>query len=286
MFYKKRLIHAIGVMCMLSLNSNAADGAVRQPAVAGQFYPDRTDSLKSEVGLFMANGPKTSSYPVMLISPHAGYVFSGPVAGKGYSTIRKNIKTIIIIGPSHHEWFSGLCITDVDYYQTPLGKVPLNKEIILKLRKSPLVHAVRQADEPEHSLEVQVPFLQEALTSFSIVPIVTGKVDPAEAADLICPFVNETTLIVASSDLSHYHSSPEAKAIDAKTIGTILSGNVDGFIDACGETAIRIVMRCAAKLNLSPELLDARNSFETAPQYGSSDRVVGYASIVYLKKIK
>ena len=286
MFYKKRLIHVIGVMCMFSLNSNAADESVRQPAVAGQFYPDRADSLAGEVGLFMAKSPKTASYPVMIISPHAGYVFSGPVAGKGYATINKNIKTVIIIGPSHHEWFSGLCITDVDYYQTPLGKVALNKEIILKLGKSPLVHAVRQADEPEHSLEVQVPFLQEALTSFSIVPIVTGKVDPAEAADLICPFVNETTLIVASSDLSHYHSSSEAKAIDAKTIATILSGNADGFIDACGETAIRIVMRCAAKLNLSPELLDARNSFETAPQYGSSDRVVGYASIVYLKKTK
>jgi AmmeMemoRadiSam system protein B len=286
MFYKKRLIHAIGVMCMLSLNSNAADGAVRQPAVAGQFYPDRTDSLKSEVGLFMANGPKTPSYPVMLISPHAGYVFSGPVAGKGYATISKNIKTVIIIGPSHHEWFSGLCITDFDYYQTPLGNVPLEQIIISKLRKSPLVHVIHPADDSEHSIEVQMPFLQEKLSSFSIVPIVTGKVDPMEAADLICPLINETTLIVASSDLSHYHSSSEAKAIDAKTIATILSGNADGFIDACGETAIRIVMRCAAKLNLSPELLDARNSFETAPQYGSSDRVVGYASIVYLKKTK
>ena len=139
MFYKKRLIHAIGVICMLSLNSNAADESVRQPAVAGQFYPDRTDSLKSEVGFFYGKRSKTPSYPLMLISPHAGYVFSGPVAGKGYATIRKNIKTVILIGPSHHEWFGGLCITNVDYYQTPLGKVSLDKEIILKLRKSPLV---------------------------------------------------------------------------------------------------------------------------------------------------
>ena len=269
---------------MISLNSFAADETVRQPAVADQFYPGRTDSLKNEVDQFIANGPKIASYPVMLISPHAGYVFSGPVAGKGYATISKNVKTVIIIGPSHHEWFIGLCITDVDCYQTPLGKVPLEKTIISKLRKSPLVHVVRQADEPEHSLEVQVPFLQERLSSFSIVPIITGKVDPAEVAALVCPFVNETTLIVASSDLSHYHSSQEAKAIDAKTIHTILSGDADGFLDACGETPIRVVMHCAKQLNLAPELLDARNSFETAPRYGSEDRVVGYASIVYLKK--
>ena len=271
---------------MISFNSNAADETVRQPAVADQFYPGRTDSLKNEVDQFIANGPKIASYPVMLISPHAGYVFSGPVAGKGYATISKNVKTVIIIGPSHHEWFVGLCITDVDYYQTPLGKVPLEKTIISKLRKSPLVHVVRQADEPEHSLEVQVPFLQERLSSFSIVPIITGKVEPADVAALVCPFVNETTLIVASSDLSHYHSSQEAKAIDAKTIHTILLGDADGFLEACGETAIRVVMHCAKQLNLAPELIDARNSFETAPRYGSEDRVVGYASFVYLKKKK
>ncbi|MGB7566619.1 MAG: AmmeMemoRadiSam system protein B [Chitinivibrionales bacterium] len=269
---------------MISLNAFAAEGTVRQPAVAGQFYPDRPDSLKNEVQLFLAHGPKIASYPVMLISPHAGYVFSGPVAGKGYSTINKNIKTVIIIGPSHHVGFYGLCITDVDYYQTPLGNVPLEQTIISKLRKSPLVHVIHPADDSEHSLEVQVPFLQERLSSFSIVPIITGEVDPAEAAGLIYPFVNDTTLLVASSDLSHYHSSSEAKAIDAKTIHTILSGDADGSIDACGKTAIRVVMHCAKKLNCEPQLLDARNSFETAPHYGPENRVVGYASIAYLKK--
>jgi AmmeMemoRadiSam system protein B len=269
---------------MISFSSNAADETVRQPAVADQFYPANPDSLKNEVRLFMANGSKTAAYPVMLISPHAGYVFSGPVAGKGYATINKNVKTVILIGPSHHEWFTGLCISDVAFYQTPLGRVPLDQSIINKLRKSPMVHALRQVDEPEHSLEVQVPFLQESLSSFSIVPIITGKVDPAEVAGLVCPFVNDTTLIVASSDLSHYKASQKAKAIDAKTIQTVLSGDADGFLDACGETAIRVVMHCAKKLNLVPELLDARNSFETAPRYGSEDRVVGYASIVYLKK--
>ena len=269
---------------MISFNSNAADETVRQPAVADQFYPGRTDSLKNEVDQFMASGPKIASNPVMLISPHAGYVYSGPVAGKGYATINKNIKTVIIIGPSHHVSFAGLCISDVDFYQTPLGKVPLEKTIISKLRKSPLVHVIHPADDSEHSIEVQVPFLQERLSSFSIVPIITGRVDPAVVATLVCPFVNEMTLIVASSDLSHFYRSQEAKEIDARTIHTILSGDADGFLDACGETPIRVVMHCAKQLNLAPELLDARNSFETAPRYGSEDRVVGYASIVYLKK--
>lgn len=277
-------ILSIGVVCMISLSTFAAEEPVRQPAVAGQFYPADPDSLKNQVREYIAHGTKTATYPVLLISPHAGYVFSGPVAGKGYAAINKNVKTVILIGPSHHEWFEGLCISDVDFYQTPLGKVPLAGEIISKLRKSPLVHALRQADEPEHCLEVQLPFLQTALSSFSIVPIITGKVDPAQVAELVCPFVNETTLIVASSDLSHYHRSSEAKAIDARTVNTVLSGDAGGFIDACGETAIRVVMQCAKKLDLIPQLLDARNSFETASQYGSEGRVVGYASIAYLKK--
>jgi AmmeMemoRadiSam system protein B len=175
-------------------------------------------------------------------------------------------------------------MSDVDYYATPLGNVALAKDIIKKMRKSSLVHYVRSADEPEHCLEVQLPFLQVALPSFSIVPIITGNVDPQLVADLVVPFVNASTLVIASSDLSHYHGSAEAKAIDKTTLQTILSGNVTGSLDACGEMAIRVIMRLAKSMNCSPELFDARNSYETAPRYGSEDRVVGYAAIGYFSK--
>lgn len=264
---------------------NASTGrSIRKPAVAGQFYTDNPVELKKEVEQYIAGGKPTAYHAAMLISPHAGYVFSGPVAGKGFAAIDKSINTVIVIAPSHHEWFSGVSISDADFYATPLGNVPLAKDIIAKLRKSPLVHFVPDADGPEHSLEVQLPFLQTVLPSFSLVPVITGKVDPGGLAELLLPVITATTLVVASSDLSHYHSSKEAKAIDRKTIQTMLSGNADGFLDACGETPIRIVMRLAAKSGLSPVLLDARNSFETAPRYCDDGRVVGYASIIFIKK--
>jgi AmmeMemoRadiSam system protein B len=279
---------AIGGIVMLSNNNNSFAGdAVRKPAVAGQFYTANASELKKEVqGYIAAGGSKKDAYPKMIISPHAGYVFSGPVAGKAYATIDKNTTTVILIGPSHHEWFSGVSISDADYYATPLGNVALAKDIIAKLRKNPLVHYISAADGPEHSLEVQLPFLQVALPSFSLVPIITGNVDPKEVAELVSPFISASTLVIASSDLSHYHGSLEAKAIDKTTIQTILSGNAAGNLDACGETAIRVIMHLAKKSNLIPELLDARNSYETAPQYGSQDRVVGYASIGFFKNIK
>jgi MEMO1 family protein len=278
------LILSIGGLAMAFSNGNSFAGdVVRPPAVAWQFYTGDPSLLKKEVEGYIAHGPKKSA-PPMLISPHAGFVFSGSVAGKGYSIIDKSIKTVILIGPSHHAGFSGLSISDADYYATPLGNVPLAKDIIAKLRKSPIVQFVPAADGPEHSLEVQLPFLQVVAPSVSIVPIITGDVEPEAVAQLLYPLMNATTLVIASSDLSHFHSSKEAKVIDGKTIQTILSGNVDGFLDACGETPIRIVMRLAAKSGLTPELLDARNSFETAPHYKMEDRVVGYASVGYFKK--
>jgi AmmeMemoRadiSam system protein B len=275
----------IGGMVMLMNSTHAfSEDIIRKPAVAGQFYTADASELRKEVLGYIAGGLKKPSYPKMLICPHAGYVFSGPVAGKAYATIDKSVKVVIIIGPSHHEWFSGVSISDVDYYATPLGNVALAKDIIKKMRKSSLVHYVRSADEPEHCLEVQLPFLQVALPSFSIVPIITGNVDPQLVADLVVPFVNASTLVIASSDLSHYHGSAEAKAIDKTTLQTILSGNVTGSLDACGEMAIRVIMRLAKSMNCSPELFDARNSYETAPRYGSEDRVVGYAAIGYFSK--
>jgi MEMO1 family protein len=266
---------------VLAENRLSSVEVVRKPAVAGQFYTENAIALEKEIAGYIAGGKKGNICPRMLISPHAGLVFSGPVAGKGYALVDKNIKTVILIGPSHHEWFEGVSVSTADYYETPIGKVPLAKDEIAELRKNHIVHYVAAADIPEHSLEVQLPFLQSILASFKIVPVITGRVEPALLAEILYPFLNSSTLVVASSDLSHYHSSAEAKAIDKKTISTVLSGNYDGLIDACGETAIRTVMILAEKYGLKPELIDARNSCETAPQYCPESRVVGYASIAY-----
>ena len=274
--------------CRAEQNKDAKSAVlkVRPEAVAGQFYPGDPAELKADIqGYFASAGSvKLPSAVKMLVSPHAGYVFSGPVAAFGYSAIDKGMTTVIVIGPSHHKYFEGISISSADSYQTPLGNVALDKKLIAGLRTSSIVTDDSAADAPEHSIEVQLPFLQAVLPSFSIVPIMTGDVDPAAVADLVLPLLNDKTMIVASSDLSHYHSSDEAKAIDNRTIGTIMSGDYRGFLDACGERPIRVVMILAKKLGLSPIELNRRNSYETAPQYGGPERVVGYASIAYVKK--
>ncbi len=275
---------AIGVLFMATTDVFPQQNArIRKPAVAGQFYTNNAGDLRNEISSYLSKAKKLPHAPAMLISPHAGYVFSGPVAAMGYGTIGKNIRTVIIIGPSHHHWFEGVSVPDVDYFETPLGNVALNKEIIAKLRKKQFVSSVPQADVPEHSVEVQIPFLQEILPSFTIVPMLTGKVEAALVADAILPFLNDTTLIVASSDFSHYLSNDQAHETDAKSVKSILEGDENGFIDACGEKPIRVIMHIAKKLSLKPQLLDERTSFDTAPQYGGPGRVVGYASIGYFK---
>jgi MEMO1 family protein len=255
---------------------------VRQPAVAGQFYPDNPTELKRDIESYLSKGKRLAEAPTMLISPHAGYVFSGPVAAKGFATIDKKVNTVFIIGPAHHYWLEGVSILDVDSFATPLGNVPLNLDIVKKLRQNSIVHSVPAADAQEHSVEVQIPFLQVVLPSFSIVPIVMGKtVDPESVAALILPFLTPTTLVIASSDLSHFLTNAEAHSMDNHTIHSILSGTIADTIEACGNSPIRVVMYLAKKLSLSPHLLDARTSFDTAAM--DSNRVVGYASIVYLK---
>lgn len=197
------LLVITGVLIMGTIHCHAGQsGRVRRPAVAGQFYPDNPSELKRDIESYLSKGKKLTSPPVMLISPHAGYVFSGPVAGIGYAAVDKKVTTVFLIGPSHHAAFDGVSIADADSFETPLGTIPLNAGIIKKLRENPLVRSVPDADVPEHSIEVQLPFLQTVLGQFSIVPILTGRVNLAAVADMILPYINATTLVVASSDFS------------------------------------------------------------------------------------
>lgn len=268
----------------MAVKSSGATQRIRKPAVAGSFYSDNPTELRQTIASYLAQAKKIEPSPALLISPHAGYVFSGPVAATGYASVDKNISTVIILGPSHYARFEGVSIADVDMFETPLGLVPLNCDITSKLRANPIVQSVPRADAPEHSVEVQIPFLQFVLGTFSIVPILTGNVDLSLVADMLLPYIDSSTLVVASSDFSHYHARNEARRLDDISIHTILSDDGSGDIDACGEQPIKVLMRLARKLALSPVLLDARSSFDTAPQYGSGGGVVGYASIAYIKK--
>jgi AmmeMemoRadiSam system protein B/AmmeMemoRadiSam system protein A len=217
------------------------------------------------------------------VAPHAGYVFSAPVAASAYARVSRNVKTVILIGPSHHKLFNGVHVTDALFCETPLGKIAVNREIADKLSKHPLCLRAPGADDKEHCLEVQLPFLQVLLDKFTVVPLITGNVGAKAVAEILLPFIDDTALVVASSDLSHYQPQNEAREIDDATISAVISGNSEGFIEGCGETAIRVVMELAAKKGLSAELIDARTSYETAPEYGDPHRVVGYAAIAFVK---
>ncbi|HEX2955778.1 MAG TPA: AmmeMemoRadiSam system protein B, partial [Chitinispirillaceae bacterium] len=258
----------------------------RPPAVAGSFYPAQKQQLKMLVDNFLKPVPvKTPESPRLLISPHAGYVFSGPVAAHGFAHLDNSVKKVFILGPSHYHAFSGFAYPEVSSYSTPLGKVPVDTAIIEKLRNHPKARPAAGMDNEEHCLEVQLPFLQVKLESFTIIPLLAGRIAPEEAASIILPFIDESTIVIASSDLSHYHAQNEAHDIDQQTIANILANKPGEEIDGCGNIPIRIVMALAEKLNLKPLLLDSRTSFETAPQYGDNSRVVGYASIIYVKNL-
>jgi len=259
---------------------------IRKPAVAGQFYPASPAALREDIEKYLAAAKTGASarQAGIIIAPHAGYVFSAPVAAKAYARVNRHAKTVFLIGPSHHKWFDGIHVTDAAFYETPVGKVEVNRDIVKKLSAYPLCLNVRGAEEKEHCLEVQLPFLQEVLGKFTVVPILAGKVGAKAVSEMLLPFIDDTTLLVASSDLSHYLPQTKARETDDATVSTILSGNADGFMDGCGETAMRIAMHIAAKKGLSAELLDTRTSYETAPQHCDADRVVGYASIIFIKK--
>jgi AmmeMemoRadiSam system protein B/AmmeMemoRadiSam system protein A len=279
------MVSILGVLLMACLNDDLQGSEiVRKAAAAGQFYPHDPQELRDVVTSYIADNPFSQTSPRLLISPHAGYVFSGSVAGKGYSNLSPGIKRVFIIGPSHHVWFKGIYVSSATCYETPLGKVALDQHVVNDLKKSLLCANVHDAEGPEHCLEVQLPFLQVKLDDFKIVPILLGDVDPARVAELIYPFLNDSTIAIASSDLSHYHSNSEARMLDGRSIETILSGDTGGFFDGCGKVPVQVIMNLARKMDLHPVKVDAKTSFETAPQFGSKTRVVGYVSIVYEKK--
>jgi AmmeMemoRadiSam system protein B/AmmeMemoRadiSam system protein A len=283
----KSLPFSTGIFLMTGLSFSANNQISERPAaVAGTFYPAQKYVLKTEVDSYLKKVTiKTTELPRLLISPHAGYVFSGPVAAHGFAHLNNSVKKVFILGPSHYQAFSGFAYPEVSTFSTPLGKVPVDTEIIEKLRKHPKARPTAGMDIKEHCLEVQLPFLQVKLDSFTIIPLLTGRISPEEVASIILPFIDESTIVIASSDLSHYHTQNEARKIDDRTIDAILADKPDEEIDGCGNLPIKIVMALAEKLDLKPLLLDSRTSFETAPQYGDNSRVVGYASIIYVKHL-
>ncbi|MBU7032486.1 MAG: AmmeMemoRadiSam system protein B [Theionarchaea archaeon] len=253
---------------------------VRKSAVAGRFYPASPEELTQVITQYLNDAPFQDRLPIRgLVCPHAGYIYSGPVAAYGYRQVLDCYDTVILLGPSHYVAFQGASIPDFTHYETPLGLVPVSGKAVLLREQSPFI-SVKGAHTQEHSLEVQLPFLQTVLTDFEIIPIVLGAVNPRDVASALLPFIDEKTLIIASSDLSHYHSYEDACVLD--TICTqavpLLEFEAVKECEACGLNAVLTLMYVAEEMGWEGELLDYRNSGDTA---GDKERVVGYMAVAF-----
>ena len=257
---------------------------IRQPAVAGLFYPADGQSLRHDIQHYLTDvNCELSTNPKAIVVPHAGYIYSGPIAASAYKQIipfKDTINRVVLLGPSHRVAFSGLAVPEADVFSTPLGNIPIDQKGIQLLSNFPQVIASDQAHKEEHSLEVQLPFLQQVLNEFSLIPLVVGDADRYEVAEVIkALWGDEHTLIVISTDLSHYHAYNEAKQLDRATSDAIVNLKPDliGYEDACGRNGLKGLITVAEEKHLSFELLDLRNSGDTA---GDKSRVVGYGAYV------
>lgn len=259
---------------------------IREPAVAGQFYPGNASELGATIRVFFEQvqgeeGPA----PKALIVPHAGYSYSGPVAATAYARLRpyrKQYTRVILLGPAHRVGVRGLALSGAGFFRTPLGDVPLDKDALDALTM-PEVRVVDATHQFEHSLEVHLPFLQTIIESFSLVPLVVGDATPETVAEVIdALWGGPETLIVISSDLSHYLSYDEARVSDKATCQAIesLEAHSIDHDHACGATAIGGLLISAKRHGMKVTTLDLRNSGDTA---GDRHRVVGYGAWLFLE---
>lgn len=251
---------------------------IRPPAVAGSFYPRTPAELQRQVDDFItAAAPLPLDLdPAMLIVPHAGYVYSGPVAATAYRILRSidPLPTrIVLLGPAHFLGFRGIATPDADGLETPLGVVGIDPAPPPGISPNAAAHA------REHSLEVQLPFLQHILRRFTVLPLLTGDVEPQTAADILDGALVTPGLAVISSDLSHYHDYETATQRDQRTAQAIVRLDADAlrWDDACGRTAVQAALLVAQARGWHCRLLDLRNSGDTA---GDHARVVGYGAFV------
>ena len=254
---------------------------IRQAAVSGMFYPDDPTALQTIIKQQLEKAPLLAHHFRAIIAPHAGYIYSGETAAYAYkqlTTIKNEIRRIVLLGPAHRIAFSGIATSSADYFKTPLGNIPIDRKSIMELQQVTIVKTLDEAHTQEHSLEVQLPFLQIVLDDFTLVPIVVGDTDKESVAEVLEFFWHDpATFFVISSDLSHFHQYSEAKTIDQQTTNAILNLQPEniGYEQACGRTPINGLLNFAQQHQLKPTLLDLRNSGDTA---GTHDKVVGYGA--------
>ena len=258
----------------------------REAAVAGLFYPAKGRELATDIDTMLAAAPladKTARPPKVVVVPHAGYIYSGPVAAAVYRQLAPHAdgyRRVVLLGPAHRVNLEGLALPEADRFATPLGDVAVESDSAARLARLDQVFVSDAAHRQEHSLEVQLPFLKRILGGFEIVPLVVGRAAPEAVAEVIdAAWGGPETLIVISSDLSHYLPYDRARRIDAETCRRISDGRADlSGEQACGASVLNGLARSSHRRELVTTLVDLRTSGDTA---GPQDSVVGYAGFVF-----
>lgn len=258
---------------------------IQQPSVAGVFYPAEPSTLANEINQMLSKVPEHDGrVPKALIVPHAGYVYSGPVAASAYARLisaGKKIHRVVAMAPAHRVPFRGLAVSSAEYFRTPLGDLPVDLAAVGRALKFSQVQQFDTAFQGEHALEVHLPFLQQVLSSFQLVPFIVGDATAEEVSEVLEDlWGGEETLILISSDLSHYLDYDAARARDRNTTRAIeaLAPQQIDFHDACGRIPVCGLLLSAKDHHLNVDTVDLRNSGDTA---GSKDRVVGYGAYTF-----
>jgi MEMO1 family protein len=278
------------------------EDAVRRSPIAGTWYPGDKQKLITQVEDYFtqARPPAIKGRIVALISPHAGIQYSGQAAACGYKLLRgRKISRVIVLGPSHYTGFRGIATSAEDFYETPIGRIKVDRTVSDALYENPLFKGPRTAELQEHSLEMQLPFLQVALGEFTLVPLVVGELsakDYADAAQALAPYLDNATLVVASSDFTHYglrfgylpfkdHPRENLKKLDGGAIDKILAKDFKGFLSYVDETGATI---CGSRpigevLKMLPPAARGTllNYYTSGDLTGDFDSSVSYASIVF-----
>ena len=261
--------------------------SAREPAVAGFFYPEERVELERTVAAYLAEVPQvpeSAPLPKALIVPHAGFVYSGPIAASAYARIvrlRDVVRRVVLLGPSHRVALVGLAVPSSEAFATPLGEVPLDRASLDSILELPQVQVLDAAHRLEHSLEVQLPFLQDLLEDFLLTPLSVGDATAEEVGEVIeCLWGGAETLLVVSSDLSHYYDYETARRLDTTTSRAIEALDPEGLDreSAWGRVPARGLLVAAKRHGLSVETVDLRNSGDTA---GKKSEVVGYGAYVF-----
>lgn len=284
--------------------NNEKEVLVRLPAVAGQFYPEEESEVREQIEVLLAEASSaSSSSPQIIVVPHAGWQYSGPIAAESFSLIKGgDFKQVILLGTTHRVPTDKIALDDHDFWQTPLGKAPINKDLINDLADQKTIVIDRDVHRDDHVLEVELPFLQVVLSDFSLVPILIGQVEDADllilAQKLTQILANDPkTLLVISSDLSHYPDQETAKAVDERTLAAIVSGRREEFdqtlVDlenqyptvetfACGADAIRVALLVASQIGLKEAKILGKS--DSGVISGQTEAVVGYGAVAFWLK--